>query len=251
MLLVCCNACRNHSKRAAHSCAAIFPIDRTASRADGEEFLKGAVRRTAFLIAKMEPMIDSQRWVIFLLLGLFGSLLRSRNGLLFGIIAIISACCSADVQAHARERVRPYAQRDTAARDPFHFMGMILVERSGMAEDPARKNDSAEFGTVRGGLADAGRFRARCSQQTTGVVEESVHLEGPDLRCPHLRYGYERRLRPASSRPSGTLAINHPPSLVLIVMGRPAGRSVGDMYRARLYSWPFALPRSMKLSLLS
>jgi tripartite ATP-independent transporter DctM subunit len=118
---------------------------------------------------------------------------------------------------------------DTLLAVPFFTFMVLILERSGMAED-LLDTIGQLFGPLRGGLAFAVIFVGALLAATTGVVAASVISMGLISLPIMLRYGYDRRFATGVIAASGTLAQIIPPSLVLIIMADQLGKSVGDMY---------------------
>src|SRR3954453_14324927 len=190
----------------------------------------------AELIAQNLAPIMFAALVAFLLLGYPVAFALAANGLLFFIVAVELApyapqtiTLSWPLLQALPERIFQTMSNEVLLAVPFFtFMGLVL-ERSGMAED-LLDTIGQLFGTVRGGLAYAVIFVGALLAATTGVVAASVISIGLISLPIMLRYGYDRRLASGVIAASGTLAQIIPPSPVLIVMGDPFGRSVGDIY---------------------
>ena len=182
----------------------------------------------AFFVANMAPIMFGAL-VVFLLLGYPAAFSLGAVGLIFALIGIELGQFQPDFLQALPDRVYGVMSNDTLLAIPFFtFMGLVL-ERSGMAEDPLDTIGQL-FGTVRGGLAYAVVFVGALLAATTGVVAASVISMGLISLPIMLRYGYDRRVASGVIAASGTLAQIIPPSLVLIVMADQLGKSVGDMY---------------------
>src|SRR5438067_9229473 len=183
---------------------------------------------SAFLIANMAPIMFASL-VFVLLLGYPAAFSLGAVGLIYALVGIGLGEFRPDFLQALPERVYGVMNNDTLLAIPFFtFMGLVL-ERSGMAEDPLDTFGQL-FGTIRGGLAYAVVFVGALLAATTGVVAASVISMGLISLPIMLRYGYDRRVAAGVIAASGTLAQIIPPSLVLILMADQLGRSVGDMY---------------------
>src|SRR4051812_14360619 len=183
---------------------------------------------SAFLIANMAPIMFASL-VVVLLLGYPAAFSLGAVGLIYALVGIELGEFRPDFLQALPERVYGVMNNDTLLAIPFFtFMGLVL-ERSGMAED-LLDTIGQLFGTIRGGLAYAVVFVGALLAATTGVVAASVIAMGLISLPIMLRYGYDRRLASGVIAAAGTLAQIIPPSLVLIVMADPFGRSAGDMY---------------------
>jgi tripartite ATP-independent transporter DctM subunit len=183
---------------------------------------------TAFLIHNMAPIMFASL-VVVLLLGYPAAFSLAAVGLIYALLGIELGLFHPDFLQALPERIYGVMNNDVLLAIPFFtFMGLIL-ERSGMAED-LLDTIGQLFGTVRGGLAYAVVFVGALLAATTGVVAASVISMGLISLPIMLRYGYDRRVATGVIAASGTLAQIIPPSLVLLVLADPLGRSVGDMY---------------------
>jgi hypothetical protein len=185
----------------------------------------------SFLTENMAPLMFLAL-VFFLLFGYPVAFALAANGLLFAFIGIELGLLTAGPACRRCPNACSASMRnDTLLAIPFFtFMGLIL-ERSGMAED-LLDTIGQLFGPMRGGLAYAVVFVGALLAATTGVVAASVISMGLISLPIMLRYGYDRRLATGVIAASGTLAQIIPPSLVLIVHGRPA-RPLGRRHVCR------------------
>ena len=173
--------------------------------------------------------------IVVMLIGYPVAFALAAIGIFFGCSASSSACSSRRCSRRCRERMWAVMSNDTLLAVPFFtFMGLIL-ERSGMAED-LLDTVGQLFGPLRGGLAFAVIFVGALLAATTGVVAASVISMGLISLPIMLRYGYDRRFASGVIAASGTLAQIIPPSLVLIVHGRPARQFGGRHVCGRLHS---------------
>src|SRR5690625_428012 len=133
------------------------------------------------------------------------------------------------------QRIYGIIANDTLLAVPFFTLMGLVLERSGMAED-LLDTIGQLFGPIRGGLAIAVIFVGAMLAATTGVISASVISMGLISLPIMLRYGYDRRLASGVIAASGTLSQIIPPSIVLIILADPLGRSIGDMYRGAMLS---------------
>src|SRR5437764_6200178 len=158
----------------------------------------------AFLIANMAPIMFGAL-VLFLLLGYPAAFSLGAVGLLFAILGIDLGLFAPDFLQALPERVYGVMNNDTLLAIPFFTFMVLLLERSGMAED-LLDTIGQLFGTIRGGLAYAVVFVGALLAATTGVVASSVMLVGLISLPIMLRYGYDRRIASGIIPACGTLA---------------------------------------------
>ncbi len=176
---------------------------------------------TAFIAQNFVPLLFCGL-LFFLLTGIPVAFGLAATGLLFGFIGMEVGLFSSNLFQALPQRVFGIMSNDTLLAIPFFtFMGIIL-ERSGMAED-LLETVGQVFGPVRGGLAIAVILVGALLAATTGVVAAAVISMGLISLPIMLRYGYNRTIATGTITASGTLAQAIPPSLVLIVLGRPDG----------------------------
>jgi len=184
---------------------------------------------TAFLIANMAPIMFASL-IVFLMFGYSVAFSLAACGLFFGFVGVELGVIQPAFLQSLPLRMFGIMQNDTLLAIPFFtFMGLIL-ERSGMAED-LLDTIGQLFGPIRGGLGYAVILVGAMLAATTGVVAASVISMGLISLPIMLRYGYDRRIATGVIAASGTLAQIIPPSLVLIVLADPLGKSVGDLYK--------------------
>src|SRR5260221_13324901 len=183
---------------------------------------------TAFLIQNMAPLMFASL-IVVMLFGYPVAFALAAIGVFFGLLGIELGLLQPSLFQALPERIWGVMSNDTLLAVPFFtFMGLIL-ERSGMAED-LLDTVGQLFGPLRGGLAFAVIFVGALLAATTGVVAASVISMGLISLPIMLRYGYDRRFASGVIAASRTVAQLIPPSLVLIIMAHPLGKSVGDMY---------------------
>ena len=186
----------------------------------------------AWVTANMAPLMFASL-VLFLLIGYPVAFALAANGIFFGLLGIELGLLPAQLFQALPERIYGVMGNETLLAVPFFtFMGLVL-ERSGMAEE-LLDTIGQLFGPIRGGLAYAVVFVGAMLAATTGVVAASVISMGLISLPIMLRYGYDKRLASGIIAASGTLAQIIPPSLVLIIIADPLGRSVGDLYKGAL-----------------
>jgi TRAP-type mannitol/chloroaromatic compound transport system permease large subunit len=104
----------------------------------------------------------------------------------------------------------------------FVFMG-VMLEKSGLAEE-LLETMGMLFGTLRGGLAISVVAVGALLAASTGVVGASVVTMGVLALPVMLKYGYAKPLATGVIASSGTLGQIIPPSIVLVILGRPDRR---------------------------